>query len=95
MVQVFGSAPVQDLRDRGAEPHARRWGIRNILLVAEVALSIVALVTAGLFFRSFENARRIAPGSRPTSSPLVTSTSARRVTRPNSQRCSDGRSSHA
>jgi putative ABC transport system permease protein len=62
MVQVFGSAPVQDLRDRGAEPHARRWGIRNILLVAEVALSIIALVTAGLFFRSFENARRIAPG---------------------------------
>jgi predicted permease len=62
MVQVFGSAPVQDLRDRGAESRVRRWGLRNALLIAEVALSIVALVTAGLFFHSFQNARRIPTG---------------------------------
>ncbi len=35
---------------------------RNLLVVAEVALAAVALVSAGLFARSFQNAREIRPG---------------------------------
>jgi len=62
MLQVFGSAPIQDLRERGGGHTVRRWGLRNLLLIAEVALSIVALVSAGLFFHSFQNARQIPTG---------------------------------
>jgi predicted permease len=62
MLQVFGSAPIQDLRDRGGGHTVRRWGLRNLLLICEVALSIVALVSAGLFFHSFQNARQIPTG---------------------------------
>jgi len=62
MLQVFRSAPIQDLRERGAGHTVRRWGLRNLLLISEVALSIVALVSAGLFFHSFQNARQIPTG---------------------------------
>jgi putative ABC transport system permease protein len=62
MLQVFGRAPIQDLRERGAGHTVRRWGLRNLLLVCEVALAIVALVSAGLFFHSFQNARQIPTG---------------------------------
>jgi predicted permease len=37
-------------------------GTRNMLVVVEVALAAVALVSAGLFARSFQNAREIHPG---------------------------------
>ena len=36
--------------------------VRGILVVAEVALALVALISAGLFARSFEIARRLDPG---------------------------------
>ncbi len=35
---------------------------RSVLVIAEVALAAVALVSAGLFARSFQNARQIHPG---------------------------------
>ena len=35
---------------------------RSLLVIAEVALAAVALVSAGLFARSFQNARKIHPG---------------------------------
>src|SRR5206468_1539136 len=35
---------------------------RNLLVVAEVALATVALISAGLFARSFQNARQIQTG---------------------------------
>ncbi len=35
---------------------------RSLLVISEVALAAVALVSAGLFARSFQNARRIHPG---------------------------------
>lgn len=39
-----------------------RLGFRNVLVVAQVALSLVALVAAGLFLRSFDAARGTDPG---------------------------------
>ena len=62
MLQVFRSAPIQDLRERGAGHTVRRWGLRVLSLICEVALSIVTLVSAGLFFHSFRNARQIPTG---------------------------------
>ena len=62
ILHVLRGAPVENLRSRGVTSHVGRWSIRNVLLGIEVALAIVALVTAGLFIQSFGNARRIAPG---------------------------------
>jgi predicted permease len=36
--------------------------VQGLLVIAEVALAVVALVGAGLFYRSFKNASRIEPG---------------------------------
>jgi predicted permease len=36
--------------------------LRGLLVTAEVALAMVAMIGAGLFFRSFENARGVQPG---------------------------------
>jgi predicted permease len=41
---------------------ARRVNLRHLLLVVQVTVSLALLVTAGLFFRSFLNARSIDPG---------------------------------
>ena len=40
----------------------RRFGLSNILVIAQVALSLVLLITAGLFIRSVQNAEKIDPG---------------------------------
>lgn len=40
----------------------RRLTLRNTLVVAQVALSLVVLVCGGLFVRSFRNAQRMDPG---------------------------------
>lgn len=39
-----------------------RGGIRNALVVAQVALSMIALIGAGLFIHSMRNAREVDPG---------------------------------
>jgi predicted permease len=41
---------------------SRRFGLRNILVVAQVAVSLVLLIGAGLFLRSVKNANAIDPG---------------------------------
>ncbi len=41
---------------------ARRFGLRNALIVGQVAVSLLLLVTAGLFVRSLSAARDIDPG---------------------------------
>jgi predicted permease len=40
----------------------RRFGLSNMLVIAQVALSLILLITAGLFIRSVQNAEQIAPG---------------------------------
>ena len=69
---VFGLAPalrasrpsvVPALRDApDADDRGRRFGVRQGLVVAEVALSLLLLVAAGLFVRSLQYARQIDPG---------------------------------
>ena len=52
------------LKDRtGAPTGSARWyGLRGILVMAQVALSLVALAGAGLFIHSLRNAQQIDPG---------------------------------
>ncbi len=70
---IFGLAPalagsradmVATLKDqtRGSGQRRRTFGIGNILIVGQVALSLVALVTAALFLQSSRAASQIDPG---------------------------------
>jgi predicted permease len=70
---LFGLAPaiqasrpdlVVELKEKSSAPtgSGRVFSTRNLLVAAQVALSLVALVGAGLFLRSLQNAQRINPG---------------------------------
>ena len=52
------------LKDRTGPPHRnkRRVNLRNLLVVVQIALSLTALVAAGLFLRSLQNAQKISLG---------------------------------
>jgi predicted permease len=54
------SALKEEMRTAG--PSRRRLALGNFLVVAQVALSLVALVAAGLFLRSLQQAHSIDPG---------------------------------
>jgi predicted permease len=47
---------------RGGTVGWRRNPLRSMLVVSEIALALVALIGAGLFIRSMQNAQRIDPG---------------------------------
>lgn len=70
---LFGLAPALEasksdhiaaLKDRtGAPTGGVRWyGLRGVLVMIQVALSLIALVGAGLFIHSLSNAQQINPG---------------------------------
>ena len=70
---LFGLAPAlratrgdlaNDLKDRGSTAAGLRslWNTRSLLVVAQVGLSVVALLGAGLFARSLQSAARIPVG---------------------------------
>jgi predicted permease len=70
---IFGLVPalqasrpdlVVELKEKSSAPtgSGRVFTLRNLLVAAQVALSLVALVGAGLFLRSLQNAQRIDPG---------------------------------
>jgi predicted permease len=69
---LFGLAPavqasrpdmVTELKERTTLPGGTRWyNVRHLLVAGQVALSLVALVSAGLFLRSLANAQRIDLG---------------------------------
>jgi predicted permease len=70
---LFGLAPaiqasrpdlVGELKERTGAPAGsnRPVSLRNVLVSAQIALSLVALIGAGLFLRSLQNAQRISPG---------------------------------
>ncbi|HEX8354595.1 MAG TPA: ABC transporter permease [Pyrinomonadaceae bacterium] len=78
---VFGLAPalqatrpdlVPVLKDKpGDAGRARRLSLRNALVVAQVALSLVVLVCAALFVQSFRHAKGIDPGFATSGALLV------------------------
>jgi macrolide transport system ATP-binding/permease protein len=55
---------VDHLKDRTnrASGYGRLFALRNVLVMAQVALSLVTLIGAGLFLRSLQNAQRTDPG---------------------------------
>ena len=70
---LFGLAPaiqssrpdlVVELKEKTsvAGGSGRFFSLRNLLVASQIALSLVALVGAGLFLRSLQNAQRINPG---------------------------------
>ena len=66
---VFGAAPAAQLARvdpqaalRSGSRHAGRSGLRNVLMGVEVALALVVLLAAALFFRSFNEAHDTDPG---------------------------------
>jgi predicted permease len=69
---IFGLAPAFEATKtdlvpvlKGEATHGgrvRRFSLRNALVVAQVALSLVVLVCAALFVQSFRNAKSIDPG---------------------------------
>jgi predicted permease len=70
---LFGLAPalratrvalVTELKDKSTQANrdARLFSLRNALVVVQVALSLVALIGAGLFLRSLRSAQQINPG---------------------------------
>jgi predicted permease len=51
--------------DGAAQAHGsrgRRWSLRGVLVVAQVAISVVVLICAGLFLRSLNKALHVDPG---------------------------------
>ena len=75
---LFGLAPalqatrpdlVSGVKDATADPgttRGRKVGFREVLVAVQVALSLVALIGAGLFVRSLAAAQEIDPGYDPT-----------------------------
>lgn len=68
---LFGLAPAwqsartaagHTLKDGSRSATGATAGARRVLIVAEVALSVVLLIGAGLLLRSFERLRRVDPG---------------------------------
>ena len=62
-LQSSGTALGDSLKDRGtASPSPTRRFLQNGVVVAEVALSVVLLIGAGLMVRSFNELNRVEPG---------------------------------
>lgn len=73
---IFGLAPAlqttrwdltQELRERAIAAGGggiHRWNLRNLLVIAQIAVSLLLLIASGLFLKSFHSAQQIDPGFR-------------------------------
>lgn len=79
---VFGLAPAlqtarrdltQGLRERAttAGGGMKRWNLRNFLVVAQIAASLILLIGSGLFLKAFHQAQAIDPGFRTQNLALI------------------------
>jgi len=55
---------VNDLKERSGQPSSGggKWGARSLLVIGQLAFSVIALLGAGLFIRSVINANQVDPG---------------------------------
>ncbi len=63
-LQSTRSDTVSELKEKSSQINQtrRRFNLRSVLVVTQVALSLVSLIGAGLFLRSLRNAQAINPG---------------------------------
>ena len=72
----------------------RRFNLRNVLVVGQVAVSLLLLVVAGLFVRNLVNTQRIDPGFETSDVAILSvNTGLARLTEPQGRRCTTGSSS--
>jgi Acidobacterial duplicated orphan permease len=80
---VFGLAPAlqtvrwdltNGLRERAASTIGgiNRWSLRNLLVIAQIAVSLLLLIGSGLFLKGFRAAQAIDPGFRTQNLAIVT-----------------------
>jgi predicted permease len=80
---VFGLAPAlqtsrwdltQGLRERASTTGSgtSRWNLRNLLVIGQIAVSLMLLIGSGLFLKAFRQAQSIDPGFRTANLGLLT-----------------------